>query len=333
MENANPPLSPSEVAVLREQIESEIRELRELNRLIKIELEHTFSDLATVLYSNKDLGPNDFVSVIKRPEEEEMDPRLNDYFNLYPTKEEIAYYNNLIDNPRSPFTMIEPKIKRGDPKNAKIPCMIGYRQISNAYIDFKSPINIMSSAVYNDIVNIRLEPRRDPKYPGGVCNFVGRIKGLCVFVGDFTFVTDFMIVEDLANVIDCRLSNVVFGKPFVEESKLEYDEVEGTIRFASNTDSITYRMPNRMKEFRFVSRLDQDNIGAFEDISEEDKKKGMDYVWEKRSLYYKNCLALGPMYKVNEEFVRLTMGAIEKKVIGFYKEYLQSENGTNDEIT
>ena len=191
----------------------------------------------------------------------------------------------------------------------------------------------MSSMVYNDIVNTRLEPRRDPKCPGGVCNFVGRVKDLRVFVGNFTFVTDFMIVEDLANVIDCRLSNVVFGKPFVEESKLEYDEVEGTIRFASNTDSITYRMPNRMKEFRFVSRLDQDNIGAFEDISEEDKKKGMDYVWEKRSLYYKNCLALGPMYKVNEEFVRLTMGAIEKKVIGFYKEYLQSENGTNYEIT
>ena len=156
--------------------------------------------------------------------------------------------------------------------------MIGYKHIDNAYIDFESPINIMSSNVYNDIVKTRLEPRRDPKYPGGVCNFVGRVKGLRVFVGNFTFVTDFMIVEDLANVIDCRLSNVVFGKPFVEESKLEYDEVEGTIRFASNTDSITYRMPNRMKEFRFISRFDKVNVGAFEDINEEDKKKGMDYV-------------------------------------------------------
>ena len=91
MEKANPPLSPREVALLREQIESEIRELRELNRLINVELDHAFSDLATALYSNKDLGPNDFVSIIERPEEEEMDPRLNDYFNLHPTKEEIAY--------------------------------------------------------------------------------------------------------------------------------------------------------------------------------------------------------------------------------------------------
>ena len=54
---------------------------------------------------------------------------------------------------------------------------------------------------------------------------------------------------------------------------------------------------------------------------------------KKRSLYYKDCLALRPRYKVDEEFARVIMGAIEKKVIGFYKEYLQSESGTNDEVT
>jgi hypothetical protein len=223
--------------------------------------------------------------------------------------------------------------------------MIGYKHIDNAYIDFKSPINIMSSSVYNDIVKTRLEPRRDLKYPGGVCNFVGRIKGLHVFVGDFTYITDFMVVEDLASVIDCRLSHVVFGKPFVDESKLEYDEIDGTIRFASKTERITYRMPNRMKEFRFMPRFDLDTIGAFEDINEEDKKKGMDYVWEKKSLFYKDCLALGPRYKVDKECADRILGAIEKKVIGLYKEHLQSGpeyktnigddlgSETNDEVT
>lgn len=283
MENANPPFSPREVALLREQIENEIRELRELNRLVKIELDQAFSDLATVLYSNKDLGTNEQKDVVGELEEGEIDLKLNEYFNLYPTKEEIAYYNNLIDNPRPPFTMIDPKIKRGDPKNTKIPCMIGYKYIGNAYIDFKSPVNIMSSNVYNDIVKTRLEPRKDPKYPGGVCNFVGRIKDLHVFVGDFTYITDFMVVEDMVNVIDCRLSQVVFGKPFIDKSKLEYDEVNGIIRFDSKTDRITYRMPNRMKEFRFMPRFDMDNIGAFEDINEEDKVKGMDYVCEKKT--------------------------------------------------
>lgn len=323
MENANPPLSPSEVALLREQIENDIRELIELNRLVKIELDQAFSDLATALYSNEDLGTNDLEDVGEELEEGEIDPKLDDYFNLYPTKEEITYYTNLIDNPRSPFTKIEPKIKRGDPKNAKIPCMIGYKQIENAYIDFKSPINIMSSNVYNDIVKTRLGPRKDPKYPGGVCNFVGRIKSLHVFVGDFTYITDFMVVEDMVNVIDCRLSHVVFGKPFIEESKLEYAEVNGTIRFSNKTDRITYRMPNRMKEFRFVPRFDLDKIGACEDINEEDRKKGMGYVWEKRSLFYKDCLALGPRYKVDKELATRMLEALKKKANELYVEHLQ----------
>jgi hypothetical protein len=223
--------------------------------------------------------------------------------------------------------------------------MIGYKHIENAYIDFKSPINIMSSSVYNDIVKTRLGPRRDPKYPEGVCNFFGRIKGLHVFVGDFTYITDFMVVEDLVNVIDCRLSHVVFSKPFVEKSKLEYDEINGTIRFANKTDRITYKMPNKMKEFHFVPRFDLDKIGACEDINEEDRNKGMGYVWEKRNLFYKDCLALGPKYKVDRELATRMLEAIEKKANELYEEHLQSglkyktgleddlESGTNDEVT
>ncbi|GKE34052.1 hypothetical protein Tco_1453374, partial [Tanacetum coccineum] len=42
---------------------------------------------------------------------------------------------------------------------------------------------------------------------------------------------DFMILEDLGSVIVGRLSEVVLGKPFVQASKLTYDESLGLIRF------------------------------------------------------------------------------------------------------
>jgi hypothetical protein len=74
-----------------------------------------------------------------------------------------------------------------------------------------------------------------------------------------------------------------------------------------------------MKEFCYVPRLDIDNIGAFEDINEEDKRKGMDYVWKKRSLYYNNCLTLGPKYKIDREMANRIIGEIEKKVVDLYK--------------
>ena len=121
-----------------------------------------------------------------------------------------------------------------------------------------------------------------------------------------------MILEDLTSVIDCRLSHVVLGIPFVKVSNLRYDRLRGTIQFSNDLDRFTYWMPYWVNEFRFVPPLDKDNIGAIEDINDEDKKKGMDYVWNKRNLYYKDCLNLGPKYKVDMEIVRMIRGAIEK---------------------
>ena len=315
MENANPPLTPGEVALLRSQLENEISELRELSRMIDIELDYALNNLGTAIYADNYLERNNLTvdKLIEKIEEVKVDPRLDDYFNEYPTKEEIAYYNNLVDNPRPPFVRIDPKIKRGDPGNVKIPCMIGYQYVEHAYIDCESPINVMSSGLYSQIINTPLEPRIDPKCPGGVCNFVGRVKDMHILVGNFTFVTNFMILEDLASVVDCRLSRVVLGKPFIEASNLKYDRLRGTVQFSNHIDRITYRMPYRVNEFRFVPRFDKDNIGAIEDINDEDKEKGMDYVWNKRSLYYKDCLNLGPKYKVDMEVVRMIRGAIEKQ--------------------
>ncbi|GJY41707.1 hypothetical protein Tco_0428977, partial [Tanacetum coccineum] len=38
----------------------------------------------------------------------------------------------------------------------------------------------------------------------GVSNFIGRIKGMHVFIGNFTYIIDFMIVEDISSIIDPR---------------------------------------------------------------------------------------------------------------------------------
>ena len=69
-------------------------------------------------------------------------------------------------------------------------------------------------------------------------NFVGRVKGLHVFVGNFTYVTDFVIIEDIRPVIDGCLSQVVFVKLFVEASKMNYDQSLGIGRFKDENDEI-----------------------------------------------------------------------------------------------
>nr|GEX11232.1 MAK10-like protein [Tanacetum cinerariifolium] len=61
----------------------------------------------------------------------------------------------------------------------------------------------------------------------GVSNFTGRIKRMHVHIGNFTYVMDFIIVEDISSVIDSRLSRVVLGKPFIEMSNMTHDPPKG----------------------------------------------------------------------------------------------------------
>ncbi|GJW11545.1 hypothetical protein Tco_1577372 [Tanacetum coccineum] len=49
----------------------------------------------------------------------------------------------------------------------------------------------------------KLDPRENAN--GGISNFTGRIKGMHVFIGNFTYVVDFMIVEDISSILDPRL--------------------------------------------------------------------------------------------------------------------------------
>ncbi|GJX43703.1 retrotransposon ORF1 [Tanacetum coccineum] len=146
----------------------------------------------------------------------------------------------------------------GCPSNLKISCNIRHVHVEKAYIDLNSPLNIMTRMMYNWIMRRKLDPRENSDR--GVSNFTGRIKGMHVFVGNFTFVTDFMIVEDISSIIDPMLSQVVLGKPFFDISNMTHDPPEGVVR------------------------------------NEEDKRRGVEYVMNKILGFYKECLELGPEY-------------------------------------
>ncbi|GKF14882.1 hypothetical protein Tco_0056344 [Tanacetum coccineum] len=90
--------------------------------------------------------------------------------------------------------------------------------------------------MYNWIMRRKLDPREDPNR--GVSNFTERIKGMHIFVGKFTYVIDFIIVEDISSIIDPRLSQVVLGRPFVEMSNMTHDPTERVVRFSNGNDKV-----------------------------------------------------------------------------------------------
>nr|GEY71136.1 protein kinase-like domain, concanavalin A-like lectin/glucanase domain protein [Tanacetum cinerariifolium] len=94
------------------------------------------------------------------------------------------------------------------------------------------------------IMRRKLDPEENANR--GVCNFTRKINGMHVFIGNFTYVVYFMIIEDVSSIIDPRLSQVVLGKPFVEISNITHDPPEGVVWFTNGDNEVVYKMPHKI---------------------------------------------------------------------------------------
>ncbi|GJT67962.1 protein kinase-like domain, concanavalin A-like lectin/glucanase domain protein [Tanacetum coccineum] len=213
-----------------------------------------------------------------------------EHFDTFPTMKELEYHNWLLKYPKPSW--VKAKIRTGNFNNVKISCKIGHFLKRQACIDLESPINVMSKQHYNEIMNKGLDSRLKPSNPSKNSNFVGRVKGLKVFIGNFTYECDFMILEDTTSIIDRHLGEVVFGKPFARNTSLIYDQEKGTVTFKNNDEKITFKMPHKMETFNQINFNDvnTDSIPPFVLGSNDDRGK----------TYYSDSMTLGPEYKEDE---------------------------------
>ncbi|GKA22621.1 protein kinase-like domain, concanavalin A-like lectin/glucanase domain protein [Tanacetum coccineum] len=212
------------------------------------------------------------------------------YFDTFPTMEKLEYHEWLLKYPKPSW--VKAKIRTGNLNNIKISCKMGHFLKRQAYIDLESPINVMSKQHYNKIMNKGLESRQKPSNPSKNNNFVGRVKGLKVFIGNFTYGCNFMILEDTTSIIDHHIGEVVFGKPFAGNTGLVYDQEEGTVTFKKDDEKITFKMPHKMKASNHINFKDinTDSISLFVLGSNDDRGK----------TYYSDSLTLGPEYREDE---------------------------------
>ncbi|GJW86336.1 hypothetical protein Tco_0161676 [Tanacetum coccineum] len=100
-----------------------------------------------------------------------------------------------------------------------------------------------------------------------------------VFVGNFTYVVDFMIIEDISSIIDHRLSQVVLGRPFIEISNMTHDLPKGVVRFTNKNDEVAYKMPHKIEQYNLLSDLEKEHTKSVYLRNEEDKRRRVDYNW------------------------------------------------------
>nr|GEW17047.1 protein kinase-like domain, concanavalin A-like lectin/glucanase domain protein [Tanacetum cinerariifolium] len=188
-----------------------------------------------------------------------------EYFNTFLTLEELEYHEWLLKYPKPSW--VKAKIRIKNLNNIKISCKMGHFLERQAYIDLESLINVMSRQHYNGIMNKGLESRQKPSNPSKSSNFIGRVRGLKVFIGNYE--CNFMILEDTTSIIDHQLGEVVFRKPFARTIGLVYDQ-----------------MSHKMEVFNHINFKDMntDSIPPFVLRSNDDRRK----------TYYSDCLTLGP---------------------------------------
>ncbi|GKA21485.1 retrovirus-related pol polyprotein from transposon TNT 1-94 [Tanacetum coccineum] len=122
-----------------------------------------------------------------------------------------------------------------------------------------------------------------------------------VFVGNMDHVMDFTILENVESNIDPSLSKVVFGRPFVEITKLILDREQGLIIFTNGIKEVTFKTPYKDLEMDDITSEGHDLMSSRVIPSEDDYRRGCKRPSDLESGFYKDIDKLGPLYKKEME--------------------------------
>ncbi|GKA64585.1 hypothetical protein Tco_0764292 [Tanacetum coccineum] len=77
---------------------------------------------------------------------------------------------------------------------------------------------------------------------------------------------------------------------------MAHDPPEVVVRFIKEADEVAYKMPHKIEQYDSLSDLEKVHTKSVYLRSEEDKRRGVEYVMSKILGFYKECLELGPEY-------------------------------------
>nr|GFA50918.1 protein kinase-like domain, concanavalin A-like lectin/glucanase domain protein [Tanacetum cinerariifolium] len=149
--------------------------------------------------------------------------------------------NDLIEYENVGMLCREKEINSFDGDDLAFQCMIGFRKYV-AYFDPLLPMNIITRKAYNTIMVEGLESTEK--------NLVDVVRDVYVFVDNFTYITEFVVMEDIGEFIQINTAEVVMGKPFRKITKLEYDCTKGLMSFNRIFDRYTLKMPCTIPRFK-----------------------------------------------------------------------------------
>ncbi|GJY26327.1 putative reverse transcriptase domain-containing protein [Tanacetum coccineum] len=125
--------------------------------------------------------------------------------------------------------------------NLKFSCIIGF-EFTHANFFPLLYVNVMSKKFHNSIMKDKMV------YKGN--NVVGALMNIPIFVGTFSVMTDFAILEDMNAYCDDETGDVIFGEPFLREVGIKTKRFEGIITLYNSDDEVTYQMVRSHPRFK-----------------------------------------------------------------------------------
>ncbi|GKC46507.1 hypothetical protein Tco_1064229, partial [Tanacetum coccineum] len=188
-----------------------------------------------------------------------LDPFLEDYIELYDLNEPIELRRNQGDdlmptieegevieefrtrnddldtgvNDYPSYCDDDKKIHIDCAHNLKFSCMIGF-EFAHANFFPLLYVNMMTKKFHNSIMKDKMV------YKGN--NVVGTLMNVPIFVGTFSVMTDFAVLEDMDTYRDDGMGDVIFGEPFLREVGIRTRRFDGLITLYKGDDEVTYQM-------------------------------------------------------------------------------------------
>ncbi|GJR22774.1 retrovirus-related pol polyprotein from transposon TNT 1-94 [Tanacetum coccineum] len=164
-----------------------------------------------------------------------------------------------------------------------------YIELNDIYV----PIELRRDQV-DDLMPTIEEDEDKVEYKGK--NVVGALMNVPIFVGNFSVVTHFAVVENMDGYRGQDMGDVIFGEPFFKASCVEARRFDGLITIQNGNDNVTYQMARSHPRFKHLSNAQCNKIRALLKVSVNDKLNGISHPYQKLKSFYKGVLNLGPKY-------------------------------------
>ncbi|GJY23477.1 hypothetical protein Tco_0397135 [Tanacetum coccineum] len=115
----------------------------------------------------------------------------------------------------------------------------------------------------------------------------GALMNVSIFVGTFSVMTDFAVLENMDAYRDEGMGDVIFGEPLLREADIKAKRFEGMLTLYKGDDEVTYQMVRSHSRFKHHTNEQCNKIPPLLKVNEKDVMNGVSHEYQKLKGFYK----------------------------------------------